>query len=69
MNDDQSSSGEEKKVMPGARRKARRGSDAVPDAAFDLWLDRGLNTMFAKVAEEPIPPELLALIEKSRKGS
>lgn len=69
MSEDGSGSGGEKKVMPGVRRKVRRGKDAVPDAAFDLWLDRGLNTMFGKVAEEPIPPELLALIEKSRKGS
>ena len=55
--------------MLGARRKRRRGKDRVADAAFDLWLDRSLNTMFGKVADEPIPPELLALIEKSRKGS
>jgi hypothetical protein len=69
VSDDQSGSGEGKKAMPGTRRKARRGKDAVPDAAFDLWLDRELNKMFGKLAEEPIPPELLALIEKSRKGS
>lgn len=69
MTNDQSGSGKEKKAMAALRRKAGRGGDASPDAAFDLWLDRGLNTMFGKVAEEPIPPELLALIEKSRKGS
>lgn len=55
--------------MASMRQKGRRGREAAPDAAFDLWLDRGLNTMFGKVAEEPIPPELLALIEKNRKGS
>ncbi|WP_431303021.1 NepR family anti-sigma factor [Sediminicoccus sp. BL-A-41-H5] len=54
--------------MSAARQKARRTRDAAPDAAFDLWLDRGLNSMFGKVAEEPIPPELIAMIEKSRKG-
>lgn len=69
MTDDQDSSREEKKVVPASRQKGRRGRDGAPDAAFDLWLDRGLNTMFGKVAEEPIPPDLLALIEKSRKGS
>lgn len=69
MSDDQDRSGKEKRVIPAAMRKARRGRDSAPDAAFDLWLDRGLNNMFGKVAEEPIPPELLALIEKSRKGS
>ncbi|UPY39435.1 hypothetical protein [Sediminicoccus sp. KRV36] len=66
MSDDQASSAKGKRDMPAARRKGRRGRDAAPDAAFDLWLDRGLNAMFGKVAEEPIPPELLAMIEKSR---
>lgn len=69
MSGDPSDPGGEKKVTPGPKRKARRGRDSSPDAAFDVWLDRGLNSMFGKVADEPIPPELLALIEKSRKGS
>jgi hypothetical protein len=47
----------------------RRGRDAAPDAAFDAWLNQGLNAMFGQVANEPIPPELLALIEQSRKDS
>jgi hypothetical protein len=65
---DHDNSAKEKRVMSAARQKKRRTRDAAPDAAFDLWLDRGLNSMFGKVAEEPIPPELIALIEKSRKG-
>lgn len=69
MSKDQDNSGKEKRVMASARQKTRRARDAAPDAAFDLWLDRGLNNMFGKLAEEPIPPELIALIEKSRKGS
>ena len=69
MTDDKSGSGKEMKPMSGARRKRRGDKDCVADAAFDLWLDRSLNSMFGKVAEEPVPPELLALIEKSRKGS
>ena len=69
MTEDPSGSGKENKPMPGARQKRRRAKDSAADAAFDLWLDRSLNDLFGKVAEEPIPPELLALIEKSRKGS
>jgi hypothetical protein len=32
------------------------------DAAFDLWLQRGLHQMFDDVAREPIPEDLLKLI-------
>ncbi|MDB5413379.1 MAG: hypothetical protein JWR10_1714 [Rubritepida sp.] len=46
-----------------------RGRKASSDVAFDLWLERGLHKMFDDVASEPIPPELLALIERDRKGS
>lgn len=36
------------------------------DAAFDLWLQRGLHKLFDDVAREPIPDELLRLIENDR---
>ena len=39
---------------------------AKPDAAFDVWLQRGLHKMFDDVASEPIPDELLRLIEEHR---
>jgi hypothetical protein len=45
---------------------AARGRRTSPDAAFDLWLQRGLHTLFDDVAKEPIPAELLALIDKDR---
>lgn len=32
------------------------------DAAFDVWLHRGLHQLFDDVAREPIPDELLKLI-------
>ena len=37
------------------------------DAAFDVWLNRGLHKLFDDVASEPIPEELLKLIEEDRK--
>lgn len=40
---------------------------AVQDAAFNLWLQRGLHEMFDNIADEPIPAALLALIENDRK--
>jgi hypothetical protein len=39
-----------------------------PEAAFDLWLQRGLHQMFDDVAREPVPDELLRLIEGDRGG-
>ncbi|GEN15060.1 hypothetical protein NCH01_14910 [Neoasaia chiangmaiensis] len=37
-----------------------------PNSAFDLWLKRGLHQLFDDVANEPIPEELLRLIEEDR---
>lgn len=42
------------------------GSVSQEDRAFDVWLDRSLHALFDPVASEPIPPDLLALIEKDR---
>ncbi|WP_431281597.1 NepR family anti-sigma factor [Humitalea sp. 24SJ18S-53] len=43
-----------------------RARVSASDAAFDLWLQRGLHAMYDEVAKEPVPPELLALIERDR---
>ena len=46
--------------------KGKAAKDVVPsrtEAAFDVWLQRGLHQMFDDVAREPIPDELLKLIE------
>ena len=36
------------------------------EAAFDLWLQKGLHELYDKVANEPVPDELLKLIEEDR---
>lgn len=36
---------------------------ASTDPAFDIWLNRGLHQMFDQVASEPVPEELLRLIQ------
>ncbi|PHK95136.1 hypothetical protein CR162_10360 [Pseudoroseomonas rhizosphaerae] len=46
--------------------RARKGTS---DAAFDLWLQRGLHAMYDDIAKEPIPEELLRLIEQDRDQS
>lgn len=47
-----------------ARGRPPAGKAARP---FDVWLDRGLHSMFDSVAQEPIPDELLRLIDEDRK--
>ena len=47
---------------------ARATSPGKAPAAFDLWLQRGLHKLFDDVASEPIPDELLRLIEDDRKA-
>jgi hypothetical protein len=36
------------------------------DTAFDKWLNRALHQLYDDVANEPVPDELLKLIEKDR---
>ena len=53
--------------MKAPRSKKPRGkSDAEGNSAFDTWLNRGLHKMFDEVAREPIPDDLLKLIEDDR---
>ena len=43
-----------------------RGPEGRGGSAFDLWLRRGLHQLFDDVAKEPVPEELLRLIEGDR---
>lgn len=56
----------EAKAPNGDARKRRRRT-GTPDAAFDLWLRRGLHAMFDEVAKEPIPEDLIRLIDADRR--
>ena len=52
----------------GVKRAPKPGaSSRKGEAAFDLWLDRGLHKLFDDVANEPVPEELLRLIEEGRR--
>jgi len=42
------------------------GPEGRGGSAFDLWLRRGLHQLFDDVAKEPVPEELLRLIEDDR---
>ncbi len=59
------------KHIPMKQRKdkpvpVRSPNDRKAEAAFDLWLQRGLHTLYDEIAQEPIPEELLKLIEQDR---
>lgn len=38
------------------------------DAAFDVWLNRGLHELFDDVVKEPVPPEILKIIDDDKKS-
>lgn len=59
--------GKDKVTSRTGASRGRGAKKAVPDSAFDIWLRRGLHQMFDEVAREPIPPELLRLIEQDRR--
>ncbi len=42
------------------------GAKKPGDKAFDTWLKQGLHKIFDDVAREPIPQEILNLIEEHR---
>ena len=41
----------------------------VKPKPFDTWLDRQLRAMFGAVAEQPLPPTLLRLMEQAESRS
>ncbi|MGI4977499.1 MAG: NepR family anti-sigma factor [Janthinobacterium lividum] len=52
-------------TAPRSRRRGQKApaKPAKGEAAFDLWLDRGLHKLFDEVANEPVPDEFLRMIE------
>jgi len=54
--------------QPKDRKAAKPASQkGKHDSAFDTWLERGLHQLYDDVAREPVPEELLRLIEEDRK--
>jgi Anti-sigma factor NepR len=50
---------------PKQQQASRKQSRPV-DAAFEVWLQRGLHALYDGIAREPVPDELLKLIEEDR---
>jgi hypothetical protein len=59
--------GDKPEKSPPARGAGRRtGRDAPVESAFDIWLQRHLHRLYDDVMHEPMPAELLHLIESDR---
>ena len=63
---DSKSGGAGKRPAPRMDRNGRRTPGGEEAEAFDIWLQRGLHQLYDSVAKEPIPDELLRLIEQDR---
>ncbi len=46
---------------------AGKAAKRTAASAFDVFLDRGLHSMFDSIKDEPIPEELLRIIQEDRK--
>lgn len=51
---------------PSIRDKSA-GQSRSTDTAFDTWLNRGLHQIFDDVMNEPIPAELLKILQDNKK--
>jgi len=62
----------DRKTKPGSRVRSEAGKPESPpdaaDQAFDIFLARGLHKLYDDVASQPLPPELLRMIEEDRKS-
>ena len=47
-------------------KQVREAAGAAKTKAFDIWLNRGLHQIYDDVANEPIPEDLLKLIEDDK---
>lgn len=54
-----------KENCPPRQQPDKKSKNSSNDA-FELWLKRGLHQLFDDVANEPVPDELLRLIENDR---
>lgn len=47
-------------------KQGRQPAGIAKTKAFDIWLNRGLHQIYDDVANEPIPEDLLKLIEDDK---
>jgi hypothetical protein len=59
----------DEKPPRGRTAEATRGkTKSTADRPFDIWLQKQLHAMYDEIASEPLPDDLLALIERDAKA-
>ncbi len=59
----------DKKTLKGHTGEAARGkTKSAVERPFDIWLQKQLHAMYDEIASEPLPEDLLALIERDAKA-
>jgi hypothetical protein len=59
---------DDKPLKDGARESARDKTKSATERPFDLWLQKQLHAMYDEIANEPLPEDLLKLIERDAEG-
>lgn len=56
------------KPLKGRGGESARGKTKGGERPFDMWLQKQLHAMYDEIANEPLPEDLLALIERDAKA-
>ena len=58
------------KPLKGRASEATRGkTKAAGERPFDMWLQKQLHAIYDEITSEPLPEDLLALIERDAKAN
>lgn len=52
-----------------ARVAGKSRADRPADRPFDMWLQKQLHAMYDEIASEPLPDELIGLIDDAKKDA
>jgi len=59
---------DDKPLKERAGEPARPKPKSPPERPFDMWLHKQLHAMYDEIASEPLPEDLLNLIERDAKN-
>lgn len=59
---------DDKPLKDRADEAARGKTKSTAERPFDVWLQKQLHAMYDEIASEPLPDDLLSLIERDAKA-